>query len=338
MNDLVDACFVTGRWMGGSDPRYDRLASLGYAFIPIAIRHLGDMRLTRTIHLGGGPAGPHIMTIDDFMYSFLTNASGGELLHSGSRLTRGAAEAWWDRQWRLTEKEYWLSHVFVAVVDWRANRQFVVATIASKYPDQLIPLYRQAIDKGLPAHKYLAECIANSSLGKGERVSALVEGTHASDFGVRSEALRSLEGLDGNLYREALLRSIRDIPAKWAPPENGPPQLVSLLNTSEDQLLWEALNLKVKEIEPRFRASIVSQLSISPRGARRRQRALILGLMKGREPLASNSRSVIDHRLDFRIAYFFGQLLGLRLQPRDDDLSGWEQYTDEVRKLLAGAP
>src|SRR5262249_9345227 len=82
------------------DPRYGRLAEMGFDAVPALIEHLDDDRLSRTVELGVFRRSTCHLRVKDLVRELLGGLAGAELAPS-SGLQKEEAQRWWHQARKL---------------------------------------------------------------------------------------------------------------------------------------------------------------------------------------------------------------------------------------------
>jgi len=167
-DDLTDVC-NTGRSHDEADPRYTRLAQMGFAAVPALIEHLDDDRLTRSFIQGFNNFPPWIRPVKHVVTDLLKDLAGAEnrkdwgWQQDGWTVAKEDAQAWWEKARKVGEETYFLSHVLPEGGD--SPNSLMLDIIVRKYPKHLPKLYKTILDERPKMQSWpLAEAVAKSSL------------------------------------------------------------------------------------------------------------------------------------------------------------------------------
>ena len=139
IDDLTEMC-NTGRRHDEADPRYSRLAHMGFAAVPALIEHLDDDRLTRSVKQGFNNFPTWNLRVKHVVSDLLQELAGEEVgkdwlrRQQGWGVEKADAQAWWDKARKDGEEAYFLAHVLPAGEKAEWPNSLMLDIITEKYP------------------------------------------------------------------------------------------------------------------------------------------------------------------------------------------------------------
>jgi hypothetical protein len=282
IDDLTGMC-KTDRPYDDPEPRYARLAEMGFAAVPALIEHLNDDRLTRSVRPGFNNFPTWILRVQDVASDLLQELSGEELGKDALRRQQGwtvekaDAQAWWDKARKDGEEAYFLRHVLPAGVKEEWVNSLMLDIIRKKYPQHLPRLYKTVLDERPKVHSWpLAEAVARSSLPDDKKRELFLYASGHQSLERRRFGLTHLRKLDPDQFMKILLATLDGLPKTptepyWRCPEAA---FVHLVMETADARAWKTLEKVAKRSDVGLRMAFMRPMNYSYIAERQRQQRL----------------------------------------------------------------
>jgi hypothetical protein len=285
IDDLTEVC-DTDRRHDEADPRYTRLARMGFAAVSALIEHLDDDRLTRSVKRGFNNFPTWNLRVKHVASDLLQELAGDELgkdwlqRQKGWGVEKADAQKWWDKAREVGEEAYVLQHVLTSGEKEGWPNSLMLDIITEKYPGHLPKLYRTILDERPKVQSWrVAEAVAKSSLSdETKRESFLYAANHANPLHRRS-GLSKLQKLDPQQFMTILLATLEALPKTptepyWRCPEAA---YVLLVLATDDARVWKTLEEVAKRSDVGLRMEFMNCMTRDHiTGSRREQRLRFL--------------------------------------------------------------
>jgi hypothetical protein len=282
IDDLTEVC-NTDRRHDEADPRYTRLARMGFAAVPALIEHLDDDRLTRSVKRGFNNFPTWNLRIKHVASDLLQELAGDELgkdwlqRQQGWGVERADVQAWWDKVHKVGEEAYALEHVLPSGEKQAWPNSLMLDLITEKYPGHLPKLYRTILDERPKVQSWpVAEAVVKSSLSdETKRESFLYAANHAN-LEHRRFGLSKLQKLDPQRFMTILLATLDALPKTptepyWKCPEAA---FAHLVLATDDARAWKTLEKVAKRSDVGLRMEFMNPMDYSHLGDGHRQQRL----------------------------------------------------------------
>lgn len=207
IDDLVDVTYRHHQDDRG-DPRYRRVAMLGFRAVPALLRHLEDDRLTRTVTHGLNNLATYHTPVRELVDLRLWEIAGPDFPEDdwdpryGPSPEPAAILAWWLKARKEGEESYVLRRALPTAPGDTLPRKPMLRILADRYPRHLPRLYRRILREGLVIESWpVADAIAVSRLTVAQKRALLQEGAANRDPGHRRGALRNLKLVNARPHR-----------------------------------------------------------------------------------------------------------------------------------------
>jgi hypothetical protein len=282
IDDLTGMC-NTGRDRDAADPRYSRLAQMGFAAVPALLEHLEDDRLTRSVKQGFHNFPTWNLRVKDVVSDLLQELAGEDVGKNWLRRQQGwgvekaDAQAWWDRARKVGEEAYLLGHVLPAGEKAEWPNTLMLDIIAKRYPQHLPRLYRAVLGERRKMQSWpVAEAVARSSLPEAAKRDLFLHAARHKNLEHRRFGLLQLQKLDPQQFLTILLETLDGLPKTptepyWTCPEAGFAHLV--LKTG-DPRAWKLLEKVARRSDVGLRMEFMNPMNYSHLGNRHRKQRL----------------------------------------------------------------
>jgi hypothetical protein len=282
IDELSEMCNCSSRartdWE--PDPRYTRLAQMGFAAVPGLIDHLDDKRLTRSIQGGAMNCPPSNMPIQVVVSDVLKELAGAEVAMNwreqlqGRTVEKADVLAWWDEARKVGEKAYFLKHVLPEDknADWLNS--FMLDMIARKYPDHLPRLYRTILDERPRIGSWgVAEAVAKSSLPVERKRDLFLHAAKNTNLEHRRAGLFHLQEVDAEQFITILLATLEALPKTPKEPYCGCREAAYavLVLRTDDPRAWKMLFKVAKRSDVGLRMEFLNWMTSRKWEGRQRQ-------------------------------------------------------------------
>jgi hypothetical protein len=337
-----------------ADPRYRKLAMLGFDAVPALIAHLDDERLTRAWQMGG-KATVHYYQVSDFARDLLRGLSGGAIQTDPrtARFDQAAAEKWWGEARKVGEEAYLTRHVLTDNTDAEWPNDLMLELLKEKYPARLPGVYRRLLDvRPKMASWSVARAVSASALPHDVRQKLLLDGARRANLNHRAGALEFLRPFDPGSYDRFLREALEAFPKTpageyWRCTEAW---FVRLGTKTTNPEVWAALTKAARRADPGLRLELLDGVVVGeelPANIRKQALKYLAGFLnddtvrdtstapdKFSGPCAGFHYSRLEVR-DFA-AMKLTQLLKLKTKPEVDWApADWARLRTEVREALS---
>lgn len=268
IDDLTEMC-NTERRDDEADPRYSRLAHMGFAAVPALIEHLNDERLTRSVKQGFNNFPTWIVRIEHVVSDLIQELAGEEVGKSwldrqkGWAVEKADAQAWWDKACKVGEETYFLKHVLPKGEKEGRVNSLMLSIITEKYPNHLPKLYRTNLDERSKVESWsVAEAVAKSSLSDQKKRELFLYAAHHKDLEHRRFGLSYLQKYDRQQFMTILLATLETLPKTptepyWKCPEAAYAHLVL---ATDDPRAWKMLEKVAKRSDVGLRMEFLNHM------------------------------------------------------------------------------
>jgi hypothetical protein len=282
IDDLTNVC-NTGRNRREADPRYSRLADMGFAAVPALLEHLDDDRLTRSVKQGFNNFPTWHMRVRDVVGDLLQELAGEELgkdwlrRQQGWAVEKADAQAWWEKARKEGEEEFVLAHVLPAGAKAVWPNSLMLRIITKKHPQHLPRLYKTVLDERPKMQSWpIAEAVAKSSLPDDKKRELFLHASRHKNLEHRRLGLSHLQKLDPEEFMGILLATLEALPKTptepyWSCPEAA---FAHLVMATDDGRAWKLLEKVAKRSDVGLRMAFMNPMNYSYIGAHRRQQRL----------------------------------------------------------------
>jgi hypothetical protein len=355
IDDLVEMCNIDRRY-DDPDPRYARLAEMGFAAVPALLEHLDDNRLTRSVQGGVGSYGTWILCVENVASDLLQDLAGYDVSRQWQRGQSGAFAksdvwAWWDKARKVGEEAYLLPRVLPsgAKEGWPDSRALDI--IAKRYPRHLPRLYKTVLDECPKLQSWpLAKAVAKSSLPAATKRELFLYAARHKNLVHRRSGLEYLRELDPAEFMAILLATLEAFPSTPKEPYWGCPEVgfVHVVLATDDARAWKTLEKVAKRSDVGLRMEFLNPMNYAYLGDRHRQQRLdflaaFLGDAEAPDVKANAKMFEGPHagftfnRLEVRdlAAMRIASILGMPDSPDMEwTAEQWQELRDRVRKAL----
>jgi hypothetical protein len=282
IDDLTDMC-TTGRNRDDPDPRYARLAQMGFAAVPALLDHLGDDRLTRSVKPGFNNFPTWIMRVKDVVSDLLQELTGEELgkdwlrRQQGWGVEKADARAWWARARKEGEEVYLLGHVLPAGDKAEWPNSLMLDIITRKYPKHLPKLYKAVLGERRKMQSWpVAQAVAASSLAAAQKRALFLHAARHNNLEHRRVGLTQLQKLDPRQFMTILLDTLDALPKTPAGPYWSCPEaaFAHLVLKTDDPRAWAKLEKVAGRCDVGLRMEFLNVMNYSHLGKRHRKQRL----------------------------------------------------------------
>ena len=346
IDDLTDMC-NTGLTGNELDPRYSRLADMGFAAVPALLEHLEDNRLTRSVHVGFNNFPLRNTWVGEVVSGLLQAMAGEDLGKNWLRRLQGwnvekaDALAWWDIARKEGEESYFVRNVISTDEKKTWPNSVMLNVITKKYPQHLPKLYKKVLDERPMMQSWeLAAAVARSSLPDEKKRALFVDAANRKNVTHCRVGLTYLQKLDPQQFSTILLARLESLPGTPANPYSSCEQgyfAYLVATTTDDPKVWKMLEKVAKRSDVGLRMEFLSRMVYEGDGGDvRRQRRLdfLVAFLDDAEvpDLGANSKMFDGfefRRLEvrdlaaMRIAYILGM----------PDVTDWERTPEQWKKL-----
>ena len=282
--DLDDEHGGTGR--DEPDPRYLKLALLGFEAVPALIEHLDDDRLTRSVKAGFNNFPTwHLrvgQVVSELFQEIAADQLGGDWLkkQKGQGIDRGTAQAWWDRAKPLGEETYLTSHVLPQ--DDKRGYPYLLALqiIAAKYPARLPEVFTTVREKRPDIQIwYVAKAVTKSALPRERKLELFLHAADDTNLEHRRAAYWELKNLDEKAFVDRLVKTLDALPSTPQEPywHCREATFANLVMQTNDPRAWQALLAAAKRADVWLRMQYLNPMDYDNTDAgQRRQRLQFL--------------------------------------------------------------
>lgn len=283
IDDLTE---MSDRWHT-DDPRYLRLAQMGFDAVPSLIEHLNDERLTRSINGGINNWATYILRVNEVISHILHDMAGGELGEPGAirawRIEKAAAQAWWDKARKEGGEAYVLSHVLPPGDKVEGPNSIMLGIIEKKWPRHLPKLYEMVLDERPKVlSQDIAEAVAKSSLADQKKRELFLHACRRKNLEHRRFGLTHLQKFDPQEFITILLATLDNLPKTPAEPsaswESNEAGFAHLVSATDDVRAWKMLEKVAKRSDVGLRMEYI--YTVGERGLGDHQRKLCLEFLK----------------------------------------------------------
>lgn len=211
--DLVHSRLPGGACRGDErDAHFDAVVAQGFAVVPALLAHLDDDRLTRSLTQGFNNFPSYVRPLGEVAGDALRQIAGGAIPTHGivtPRVSRDAAEAWWQEARERKEDEFMVERFLATPVG-------PLRILAAKFPERLelavLDLVARHPERVSPV---VVDAIADGSMRKIKKIELLER--VATQPSQRLHALRRLAAIDEPRFCERLLEVLRNAPTRTPP-------------------------------------------------------------------------------------------------------------------------
>lgn len=279
IDDLTEMC-NTGRRYDEVDPRYSRLAEMGFVAIPALIEHLADDRLTRSVRQGFDNFPTWNLRVKDVVSDLLQELAGEELgkdwldRQRGSTVEKADAQAWWDKARKDGEEAYVLSHVLPVGEKAAWPQRVMLGIIAKRYSQRLSKIYTTILDERPNIESWpVADAVARSSLPNATKRELFLHASHNKNLEHRRFGLAQLQKLDPQEFIAILLATLKSLPPTPTQPYWNCPEAAysHLVMATDDPRAWKTLETVAKRSDVGLRMEFMNPMDYCYIGDRQRQ-------------------------------------------------------------------
>jgi hypothetical protein len=285
IDDLTDMCNTSHPFVrkGEPDPRYARLAEMGFAAVPALIEHLDDDRLTRSIKQGFNNFPSWNLRVKHVVSDLLQELAGEEVgkdwleRQKGWAVEKADAQAWWEKAQKDGEETYLLDHVLPSGEKAEWPNSLMLEIITKKYNQHLPKLYKTILDERPKMQSWpLADAVGKSSLTVEQKMELFLHACRNKSLEHRRFGLTQVQKLDPKQFITILLATLESLPktpteAYWSCPEAAYAHLVL---ATDDPRAWELLEKVAKRSDVGLRMQFMNPMNYSYVGDRQRQQRL----------------------------------------------------------------
>jgi hypothetical protein len=279
--DALRDLAVDGIWPGcGSDdvyhnyadwnPHYCRLRDAGFRAVPVLLRHLDDYRLTRCTETVRDSRYTWHVRIADVVALLLNGLAPEPFAYDfrraegrGVSLDRDNVNHWWRQALPTPERDYLLAHVtWQGRGDRPEPNGHVLHVLGARYPDALVKLFEQQLQKGEGSHE-LFRALADSRASDKTKRRLFLAAAESKDEWTRILAQRELVSLDRAAAVPVLLKALAEIPKTPAEPywTANAGDIAQTAFASDDPRVWEALAKTARRVDVGQRLEILNAFS-----------------------------------------------------------------------------
>jgi hypothetical protein len=282
VDDLTDMC-NTGRGSGEKDPRFTRLAVLGFDAVPALLEHLDDRRLTRSVRTGFNNFPTQHMQVRHVVSDLLQELAGDDVgtdwlrRQRGEVVDRSDVQAWWETARKEGEEAYFVRRVLPTGDQKSWPNSLMLDVLSRKYPQRLPELYRTILaDRPKIQSWPIAKAIGGSSLSDEKKRAIFLEAARTKDLLHRRSALDHLRPLDHDQFVTILLATLEALPRTptspyWSCPEAAYAHVVL---TTDDARVWKAFEAVAKRSDVGLRMEFMNPMNYTHLGDRQRAQRL----------------------------------------------------------------
>jgi len=282
IDDLTDMC-NSGRRHDEADPRYTRVADMGFAAVPALLKHLDDDRLTRSVKQGFNNFPTWNVRVKHVVSDLLQELAGEGLGKDWLRRQQGweveiaDAQAWWDKARKEGEEAYFLRHVLPPEEKATSPSSLMLSIITKKYPQHLPKLYKAILEDRPKIQSWpIAEAVAKSSLPGEKKRELFLAASRNKNLEHRRVGLSHLQELDPQQFITILLATLESLPktpseAYWRCPEAA---FARLVTATDDARAWKMLAKVAKRSDVGLRMEFLNLMNPGYTGDRQRQHRL----------------------------------------------------------------
>jgi hypothetical protein len=285
IDDLTDMCNSSHPFVrkGEPDPRYTRLAHMGFAAVPALIERLDDDRLTRSVKQGFNNFPTWIVRVKHVVSDLLQDLAGEEVgkdwlrRQQGYAVEKADAQEWWDRVRKDGEEAYLLANVLPNGEKAEWPNSLMLSIITEKYPKYLPKLYKTILDERPQMQSWpLAKAVAKSSLPDETKLELFLHASRNKNLEHRRCGLTQLQNHDPQEFMKILLATLESLPKTptepyWKCPEAAYAHLVM---ATDDPKAWEMLEKVAKRSDAGLRMAFMNPMNYSYVEGRQREQRL----------------------------------------------------------------
>ena len=282
IDDLTEMC-NTDRKRDEADPRYSRLAEMGFVAVPALLEHLDDDRLTRSVKQGFNNFPTWNLRVKDVVSDVLQELAGEEIgkdlldRRRGSTVEKADAQRWWDKARKDGEEAYLLRHVLPAGEKAAWPQNLMLDIITKKYPQHLSEIYTTILDQRPTIQSWpVAEAVAKSSLPDDTKRKLFLHASRNKSLELRRCGLTQLQKLDPQEFMTILLATLESLPPTptepyWECPEAA---FVHLVMATDDDRAWKMLKKVAQRSDVGLRMEFMNPMNYTYVGDRQRLQRL----------------------------------------------------------------
>jgi hypothetical protein len=279
IDDLTDMCNTDLNY-DEKDPRFSRLADMGFAAVPALLEHLDDDRLTRSVKQGFGNFPTWHMRVNHVVSDLLQELAGEDVgkdwlrRQQGWAVEKADAQAWWEKVKKQGEEAYCLGHVLPPGEEGGWPNRLMLEIITKKHPQHLPKLYRTILDERPKMQSWpVAEAVAKSSLPDGQKRQLFLYASRNNSLAHRRFGLSHLQKLDPKQFMTILLATLESLPKTPTEPYVGCPEAACalLVMTTDDARAWTMLEIVAKRSDVGLRMEFMNRMGYGE-GRQRKQR------------------------------------------------------------------
>jgi len=285
IDDLTDMCSGSSHFARNDepDPRYARLAQMGFTAVPALIEHLNDDRLTRSIKQGFNNFPTWNVRVQDVVSDLLQDLAGEDVgkdwlrRQQGYAVEKADAQAWWDKARKDGEEAYLLAHVLPNGEKAYWPNSLMLSIITEKYPKYLPKLYKTILDERPKMQSWpVAEAVAKSSLPDETKLELFLHASNSKNLEHRRFGLLKLQNLDPQQFMKILLATLEALPKTptepyWKCPEAA---YANLVMDTDDPKAWNLLEKVAKRSDVGLRMQFLNSMTYTWIGDRQRKQRL----------------------------------------------------------------
>lgn len=322
--DLDDAHGGTGR--DAPDPRYLKLAMLGFKAIPALLDHLDDPRLTRSVKPAFNNFAPFPLRVGHIVSRLLQELAaddfGNDWLkqEQGSTVDREAALKWWNNIKAQPEEAYFVSHVLPKEKRPAYPYSVILHIVTAKDPARLPDIYTTVRETRREIGiEPLTAAVSSSSLSREKKLQLFLATLDDPDFEKSRPAYWGLKDLDAKTFAEHLAKKIDSFPRTPAAQywKCGEASFAHLALQTDDPQVWKALLAAAKRADVWLRMEYLHGMGGPTDDANQRRLRLdfLSQFLDDAEIRQSNRKDVED--FDSKFSGPFAGFLFERLEVRD---------------------
>jgi hypothetical protein len=273
---LTDMC-NTGLGNQLAEPRYSRLAHMGFAAVPALLEHLRDTRQTRSVRQGFNnfPTWPVRVcdVVSDLLQALAGEDVGKDWLERqlGWAVEKADVQAWWDKARKDGEEAYFVNHVLPSGEKEGWPNSLMLEILTEKYAQHLPKLYKTILDERPKIQSWaFAEAVAKSSLPNYQKRDLFLYASANKNLDHRRFALSHLQELDPQQFLTILLATLESLPKTWTEPY-WVSAFALLVMATEDARAWKTLEKVAKRSGVGLRTEFMNYMSYGE-GRQRKQR------------------------------------------------------------------
>jgi hypothetical protein len=274
IDSLIDVTATDQTGMLGSsapDPRYLKVARLGFAAVPALIEHLDDERLTRARKDPLNNFRGYHYRVRDVVCDLLQGLAGEDLgkdwlrRQQGDRLDRADVEKWWAEAKKVGEEEYFVRHVLDLKEDEHGPHRVILDVLANRYPEHLPDAYRRILDQRPELDgRGVAGAVAASSLPKEAKRDLFLHAAGNKRLEHRRDAIEQLREIDPKEAVKALIGALKVMPDRRPDADQTmywtETRFAEMVIEANDPQAWAALADAAERSTPRLRAELLTTM------------------------------------------------------------------------------